>query len=177
MKTYLLILISVIISTFILVVNPPKHVTSNSIQVIEITATQKVEKCMLQEDCRLLTESVYYEAQHEPIEGMIAIMSVINNRTMHTSKRFPATIRGVLTQRCEFSYQCDKSKKKKVNWKDWNRIAVVAYDFQDGKYLGRDDVMFYHAKYLKKKPVFAKDKNKVVSIGNHVFYKCQDQYC
>lgn len=53
-----------------------------------------------------LTEAMYFEARGTGQQGMRAVGEVILNRA--NSGKFPSTVCGVVNDRCQFSYTCDK---------------------------------------------------------------------
>lgn len=150
--------------------------------VLEATATfslpsdvERVQKCM--------ALNIYREAGNQDIDGMIAVASVVLNRTQ--SKHFPDDPCDVIYQKrhgvCQFSWVCSKSlhtiklTDKKGNviasedaaWQLSNKIAWQAVlGMLDDTTNGADH---YHATYVK--PVWRKKMTFTAQIGTHIFYK------
>jgi len=128
-------------------------------------------------DC--LTEAVYFEARSETFSGQIAVAQVIMNRVRHPF--FPSTICKVTKQGvykngkpvkylCAFSYWCDGKPERMVNTEAFARAVSAAVLVLEGV---RIDILrkalYYHASYVK--PKWSKDRKKLASIGNHIFYR------
>jgi N-acetylmuramoyl-L-alanine amidase len=129
--------------------------------------------------------NVYHEARDQPFIGQVAVAQVVMNRVY--DDRYPNTACEVVKQgptyawtdglpvrnRCQFSWYCDgKSDKPKDStaWMDAMRIAHGVYygnldDFVEG-------ATHYHATYVQ--PEWAETKTKVVQIGEHIFYRWED---
>jgi spore germination cell wall hydrolase CwlJ-like protein len=129
-----------------------------------------------EEDLRCLAENVYFEARGEPLEGQYAVAEVTLNRLQ--SHQFASTLCGVVHEA-----RWDRIRKRLVAhfswtelgplspqdgdaWKQAMEVATVAYD-------GREPVvpgaLFYHATRIT--PEWAKSKQAIATIGNHIFYR------
>jgi spore germination cell wall hydrolase CwlJ-like protein len=149
--------------------------------------TETALKCM--------AKNIYFEAKSESFAGQAAVALVVLNRVKH--KAFPSTICEVIYEgplyeswktrqipdlpqelrtyyprrdRCQFSWYCDgKADKVKEEsaYQEAHRIAWLVlnghiFDFTEG-------AIFYHADYVQ--PKWAKDKQKLFQLDNHIFYR------
>lgn len=124
-----------------------------------------------------LARNVYFEARGEPVAGQYAVAEVTMNRM--ASGRFSGTVCGVVYQK-----NWDPLRKRYVgafSWteldavpilpgEDWRRALMAA----EAVYYRREEpalegALFYHATYIK--PDWAREKQKIARIGNHVFYR------
>lgn len=128
------------------------------------------------EDLTWMIKNIYFEAGNQGTAGRVAVMMVTLNRVI--DKRFPNTIKGVVTQggqrlhRCQFSWYCDGKTDNIHDWKTFNEIKQLVLtsmpvvsminDITDG-------ATYYHADYVH--PRWAKRKKKTIKIGDHIFYK------
>ena len=147
------------------------------VTTIPIGTFQLVKYKNIQQDIKCLALNIFHEARSESKVGQRAVASVTLNRV--ASKRYPNTI-------CDVVYEkrWDRIRKRYVgafSWtefdqppklksKAWHRawkIAEVAYKEKDKTKL--KGAIFYHAKYIK--PRWARKKNPVARIGNHIFYR------
>ena len=134
-----------------------------------------------------LAQNIYFESRDQSTIGQIAVAEVTLNRV--ADPRWPNDICSVVKQgptykwkktypikhRCEFSWYCDgKSDKPKHKGKWENSLSVaslvLAYkdNIRDIAFL-LDGATHYHADYVF--PEWRKSKQKIVQIGNHIFYK------
>jgi len=124
-----------------------------------------------------LARNVYFEARGEPIAGQYAVAEVTMNRK--ASGRYPDTVCGVVYQQ-----NWDPRRKRYVGAFSWTELSSVptpmgeewrgAWKVAEAVYHGRqapvlENALFYHATYVK--PSWARSKQPVARIGNHVFYK------
>ena len=138
-------------------------------------------------DKECLAKNIYFEAKNQPLIGQLAVAIVVMNRV--EDHRFPNTVCEVVQQgptlawtenfpvknKCQFSWYCDgKSDKPKHKGKWENSLSVaslvLAYkdNIRDIAFL-LDGATHYHADYVF--PEWRKSKQKIVQIGNHIFYK------
>lgn len=147
-----------------------KFQTERPIEGTNITA--KVREQQL--NC--LARNIYYEAGNEPFEGKVAVAQVTLNRLEH--KDFPKDICQVVQQKniiykkvlCQFSWYCtNPSKRNMVNKDAFEESMTVAKKvlLEDFRLPGLDEAMYYHADYVKPKW----NKEKITTIGSHIFYK------
>lgn len=128
----------------------------------------KVEECKKYRQCRTLAEVGYYEARGESDVGVIAVMYVVVNRTLHS--RWPNTILQVVYQKSQFSYTFDGSLKKGMKEEQKQRMMRLAWDVihQNVKNpVGKAD--HYHTTAVK--PGWASKLKYTGQIGNHLFYE------
>lgn len=146
-----------------------------------------------QDQATCLAMNMYFEARNQSWRGIIAVGMVTLNRVK--DKRFPDTLCEVVTQgpiskwwlkekgkvvpirhRCQFSWYCD-GKSDKVPSFDielYDAILTKASRMIGSYNWGKLDDMtkgstHYHADYVY--PEWRKMKTKMITIGNHIFYK------
>lgn len=128
----------------------------------------KEAECKKYRQCRTLAEAGYYEARGESDEGVVAVMYVIVNRTLHS--RWPNTILQVVYQKSQFSYTFDGSLKKSMDLKQKQRMMELAWDVIHQNVpnpVGNAD--HYHTTAVS--PGWSKRLRFVGRIGNHLFYE------
>lgn len=138
------------------------------------TNEEKVD-LMSEKDC--ITSALYHEARGESREGMLAVMSVIYNRTK--SKKFPNSFCGVILQKSQFSYFIGKDIFSMLNVHPANSMDKASHDLANKI---AEDVMnnsfqttlpegtLYYA-HKKVKNHWTKKFERVKVIHQHVFYK------
>lgn len=122
---------------------------------------------------RCLTQAVYYEAAHEPLQGRRAVAQVVLNRMRHSA--FPKSVCGVVYQGvnrpvCQFSFTCDGSLKRRpgaVAWREAEEVAAAALNGYVERSVGL--ATHYHADYVS--PYWAPKLAKISKIGAHIFYR------
>lgn len=126
------------------------------------------KQCMKSVECKWLTEMGYHESRSESDKGVAAVMYVVLNRAKHPSL-WPSTVKGVITQKSQFSYRFDGSLEKGfTDKKQYRRIAVIAQKVVSGEIASPvGSATHYHTTSIS--PYWSKVKRKVVQIGNHVF--------
>ena len=114
-----------------------------------------------------LAAGIYFESKSEPLAGQLAVGDVIANRA--DSGRFADTYCGVLFQRGQFSFVHGHSwpaiRKDSRQWK--TAVAIAKIGDQDLKDSAAEGALFFHAKRVH--PGWHKER--VASIGNHVFFR------
>lgn len=129
---------------------------------------EKRAKCKRDTDCTALAEAIVYEARGEPTEGAAAVGYVILER-VNNPDRWPDSIRGVVTQSCQFSYRCERQRRK-PDPDDWKRAYVLAWDVIHKKIDNPIEPSdHYHTTEVN--PWWAKHMTYVATVGNHKFYK------
>lgn len=124
-----------------------------------------------------LALNIYREAGYEPFEGKVGVAQVTLNRV--ASPDFPNDICQVVYQKnvvyqkviCQFSWYCDHvHRNRPVNPRAYEESMEVAKKvMMEGFRLpGLTDALFYHADYVS--PGW-RNKEKIVKIGAHIFYK------
>lgn len=112
-----------------------------------------------------LTEAVYFEAGHEPMEGRVAVAHVILNRTR--SGTFPTSVCGVVNQKGQFTYRRGLGARR-GDMKGWLEARAVATLALAGRVADVSrDALFFHA--LRSRPSWG-GVRMVTRIGGHVFY-------
>jgi N-acetylmuramoyl-L-alanine amidase len=137
---------------------------------------------MIIEALMCLALNVYHEARDQPFIGQVAVAQVVMNRV--DDNRFPNTICEVVKQgptykynpgfpvrhKCQFSWWCDGKSDKVKDEQSWMNALEVA-DLVMNDRISIDVVdksTHYHAYYVR--PAWAKRKNKVARIEDHIFY-------
>jgi spore germination cell wall hydrolase CwlJ-like protein len=123
-------------------------------------------------DLYWLAMNIYYEAGREPLIGKIAVGIVTLNRLK--DNRFPKTIQGVVTEPQQFSWYNGGNVKAPPNvalWKECYDVAkMLLTKSKDTVIISLlEGATHFHATYVH--PDWAKNKVKVVQIGNHIFYR------
>jgi spore germination cell wall hydrolase CwlJ-like protein len=125
-------------------------------------------------DC--LAKNIHWEARGESLAGKIAVAQVTLNRV--ADGRFGNTICSVVHQKtksstktvCQFSWVCEtKNRIKKITPSDYRESMLIAKQvmFHDLKLNNLTDALYFHADYVN--PRWKKER--IVKIGNHIFYK------
>lgn len=123
-----------------------------------------------------LATAIYFESRSEPIEGQIAVGSVIMNRVQ--DDRWPDTVCDVVKQgrhwkghpirhQCQFSFYCDGLSDDPKNRQAFGQAVLLSLplvlkmtpDPTRGS-------LFYHANYVQ--PQWA--GTPTITIGDHKFY-------
>ncbi len=175
-----LVVISVIISLVFFrikmdesLLNPSKaNVASGSVQHSPYKYDRKQFECIRQ--------ALWHESRGEGAEGIKAVAGVIVNRVK--SGIYPDDYCSVIHQPKQFSYvhELQSSGKplsidpKKSEVQTLKYIDDVSIQVLTGSFKNPFDksVLWYHAKYVK--PKWSKVKQKVATIGSHLFYKKQN---
>lgn len=148
---------------------PPPVITLPALVITpELDDTSRQQRCKRSGECSKLAEALVYEARSESLEGSIAVGYVIVERTKDPS-RWPKTVRGVVSQKNQFSYTIKRQKIRPKD-EDWQRAYVTSYQILHGEVtnpIGSSD--HYHT--IKVKPKWAKKMHYVATLGSHRFYK------
>lgn len=150
--------------------------TASSAAAFELDTSPKQMEC--------LAKNVYFEGRNQSVPGQHAIAMVTLNRVFDS--RFPNTICEVVYQgptyswaedfpvrhRCQFSWYCDGKSDRIKEHMAYDRAVLHAeealnmflggYDFTNG-------ATHYHAKTVT--PYWAKDKQLIGQIDDHIFYR------
>ena len=132
------------------------------------------------EDLIWLARNIYFEARGENLHGRMAVAFVTLNRVT-TSRRWPHTVKGVVTQKWQFSWLNSGKIPKITDQNSWKiaqdtaslsvelyRDMVNATNFQyDGIVNGSD----HYFNTSIKIPSWAKSMTFQTQIGNHLFYR------
>jgi len=131
-----------------------------------------------------LAKAIYFEARNQSIDGKIAVGTVVMNRVktgMH-----PNTICEVVHTGCQFSWNCDKTKKYNpenrkniVERQAWNESLMLANDLiLEYNSESFDDITkgatYFHASYVSPEWRKWKKLQRTVKIDKHIFYKMKE---
>ncbi|MNK14323.1 Cell Wall Hydrolase [compost metagenome] len=108
---------------------------------------------------------------------MLAVISVVRERALHSSKRWPDNIESVVKQKCEFSYRCDGSMKRVKNPVEWARAREIAWWYLNTHPDVGFTAQYYYRDGINKIPKWSKTEKYVGRVGNHVFFSCVSKYC
>jgi spore germination cell wall hydrolase CwlJ-like protein len=149
-------------------------------RVIQKPVVANNEIIQREKQIECLADNIYHESKGETYSGKISVGFVTIHRTSNES--FPDNICGVVKQRtkgtCQFSWYCDKKKKKESQKKLVVKVSDSDYydikNLAENLYVNHDKIhdptkgaLYFHAKYVK-----VKRKGKVVKakVDNHIFY-------
>ena len=127
-----------------------------------------------------LAQNIYYEARGSSKVDQIAVADVVLNRVQ--SDRYPDTICGVVQDGyrpgrnvCQFSWYCDGKSDLPENQEAWIKAQQIAINMvYNDKYVGiTEGATHYHASYVL--PEWAETKTQVVQIGEHIFYRWENE--
>ncbi|MEO0912185.1 MAG: cell wall hydrolase [Pseudomonadota bacterium] len=115
-----------------------------------------------------LREAIYFEAHASNPNGQHAVADVIKNRKR--DPRFPNTVCGVISDRCQFSYRCDgrpETFPDKIKFRNATAIAREALanpqeDITKG-------ALFFHAARMA--PGWFGTLVRTGSFGGNIFYR------
>ena len=134
-----------------------------------------------------MAKNLYFEGRGETIEGKVAIMQVVKNRS--NDKKFPDSICGVIYQgkkkynpstskseyirdKCQFSWLCDGKSDIPKDINSYTSLVVLAYRFLENEHIFTDITkgsVFYHSIHIAK-PYWTVNLICIKKIGNHLFY-------
>lgn len=123
-------------------------------------------------DIYWMAMNIYYEAGNQPLIGKIAVGVVTLNR-LH-DKRFPKSIRDVVTQPSQFSWYSTKSATPPANsemWKESYRVAKLLLTKAAGNDIINilEGATHFHANSIK--PSWVSAVTKIATIEGHTFYR------
>lgn len=115
-----------------------------------------------------MAEAVYFEARGTTDKGALAVAHVVKN--CREDADFPDTICEVVTEECQFSYQCDGEPETLANSAERKR----AYDTAEAVLSGETDdptdgALFFHADEAD--PGWFATRPRVGEIAGNVFYR------
>ena len=116
------------------------------------------------EEIKILASIINAEARGESYRGKVAVGAVIINRVYHPS--FPNTIKEVVYQAGQFT----PVENGMINLSPNNDSFKAAYDAVSGLDPSQGSLYFYNPA-KSKNPDFFAGREKIVTIGNHVFLK------
>jgi spore germination cell wall hydrolase CwlJ-like protein len=120
-----------------------------------------------------LALNIYHEARNQHFFGKLAVGIVTLNRVQ--SERYEDTIEKVVKEHKQFSWYHTKKKhapKDMDAWKDCLRIAKMILTRSpeiDIMTHHLKSVTHYHATYVR--PKWSKSYQRVIQIGDHIFYR------
>lgn len=124
-----------------------------------------------------LSLNLYHEARGEPILGQYAVAAV----TMNRAGNDPAKVCEVVTAPHQFSWTTDKLTRTRTGWrlkaagvpKDdhaWTVATKIAYNTLSGHEIDlTHGATYYHE--ARARPGWRRHFRRVITIGNHVFYR------
>ncbi len=122
------------------------------------------------DDLFCMAKNIYHEAGSEPTLGKYAVAQVTINRIK--SPKYKDTVCSVVFEPYQFSWANYHGRRwttpRGASWEEAKRIARDV--LENGKRIkGMDDVLFYHATYVR--PYWASRKDRLTRIGLHIFYE------
>lgn len=143
---------------------------SNDVQLETIAAND----ANMQLNC--LAQNIYWEARGEPLAGKIAVAQVTLNRAV--DERFEDSVCGVVFERtktrikeiCQFSWVCSiKNAAAKIDpelYETHKEIARLVL-FENVRITHLSDALYFHSDSVR--PGW--NKNRIMKIGKHIFYR------
>ena len=119
-------------------------------------------------DMYWLTQNIYHEARGETIYGQIMVGIVTLER--RNIGKWGNSIKSVVTSPAQFSWYSDGNSNVPTNEKEWKTSKIVA-KISLLIYNNINDVKITHYHEKHHHPYWADDMDKVITIGNHIFYK------
>ncbi|MGM0415111.1 MAG: cell wall hydrolase [Bacillota bacterium] len=116
------------------------------------------------DEIKILASIINAEARGESYKGKVAVGAVIINRVYHPS--FPNTIKEVVYQSGQFT----PVENGMIDKKPDSDSLKAAYDAVEGEDPSQGSLYFYNPEKSKNPSFFAK-REKVTTIGDHVFLK------
>lgn len=111
-----------------------------------------------------LAETIYFESRGEPYLGQVAVGHVVKNRARRSGESICSTVR----KPAQFSV-ADKFGSRKHEQDKWRQAQAVATNILENKISDpTNGAEWFHAVYVQ--PHWAKSKNLVLEVGNHLFY-------
>lgn len=128
---------------------------------------EKIEWCKRNNDCKILTEAIVYEARSESELGKVSVAHVILNRVK--DKRWGDSIEEVVYQPAQFSYTLEKQRNTPSK-KDWKNGYLIAFEvLNDLVESPVEEATHYHTKEVR--PYWAKHYEVVAVVDSHIFYR------
>jgi spore germination cell wall hydrolase CwlJ-like protein len=125
-------------------------------------------------DLFCMAKNIYHEAGSEPTLGKYAVAQVTINRMK--SPKYKDTVCSVVFEPYQFSWANYHGRRwttpRGASWNEAKRIAVDVLE-NNKRVKGMDDVLFYHATYVR--PYWASRKDRLTKIGLHIFYEPRSQ--
>ena len=148
----------------------------NPITAAEARAVDPAGTAAIEDPITCLARTIYWEAQGEGEEGMLAIASVVMNRVGHPG--FPATVCAVVKEgqsqrRCQFAWWCDGRPDEAQDPQAYAQAREVAR-----RALNRElpdptgGALYFHRRGAT--PEWAASYTRTAAIGAHLFYTPPD---
>ncbi|WAT17182.1 cell wall hydrolase [Aurantiacibacter sp. MUD11] len=123
----------------------------------------------LSRDMMCLAQAVYFESRGEPLDGQLAVATVVINRA--ESALFPDDYCSVVTQRAQFSFvrggRIPTPNHGSAAWDRAKAIARIAHrDLWESE---AEDSLYFHATYVR--PRWAGRMTARATINRHIFYR------
>lgn len=122
-----------------------------------------------------LAKNIYYESRGESLQGQVAVAKVTLTRL---DEGYARTVCGVVQQRssagCQFEWVCKESLPRPAGEVWQQAVAISALLLHAPRGTVEDPTngaTHFHATYINWRPSWARDKDSVHRIGNHVFYR------
>jgi spore germination cell wall hydrolase CwlJ-like protein len=122
-----------------------------------------------------LAKNIYYESRGESLQGQVAVAKVTLTRL---DEGYARTVCGVVQQRstagCQFEWVCKESLPRPAGAVWQQAVAISALLLHAPRGTVEDPTngaTHFHATYINWRPGWARDKDSVQRIGNHVFYR------
>ena len=149
-----------------IVVTPVTPVKPKFLQIIKTDDEVRYNK----QDLFCMAKNIYHEAGSEPTLGKYAVAQVTINRMK--SPKYKDTVCSVVFEPYQFSWANYHGRRwttpRGESWIEAKRIARDVLE-NNKRIYGMDDVLFYHATYVR--PYWASRKDKLIKIGLHIFYE------
>lgn len=112
------------------------------------------------------TKNLYMEARGEPLDGMLMVLDVVDNRSH--SKHYPHNLCKVVYQPSQFSWTIDK-KHKITKWKTYHQLKKLVDEYYKIQRVINLDMMWYHNNTVN--PKWSRKSTQYEMQGNHKFYR------
>lgn len=169
-----------IIILFIILFSPRViHKVNNKLLIKNTRNKMEQVKSYTQEDVEWLARNIYFEARGENLLGRMVVAFVTLNRVI--DKRWPNTIKGVVTQRKQFSWYNAgtvpdiKNSKVYEKCKETAKMCIDLYnDMADADGYVDDGIVkganHYYAAYIPA-PSWVDSMEYLGKVGVHLLYK------
>ena len=113
-----------------------------------------------------LAQTLYFEAAHEPDEGIMAVAATVFNR-MNLRGQYPSSVCGVVYQPFQYSWTLDTS-----NWARTppEKFFTLAKEFLSNRAIISEEYPVTHFHRIDIEPAWSHTLTYVVTVGQHKFY-------
>lgn len=160
-------------------------------QSVPVLSPKEQQHIIKETQC--LHEALWFEAASEPLEGKVAVLEVIHNRTLH--KDYPDNYCSVIQQSRQFSYRNHlkngqfmliKTPVNALERKVATDVSTLAFNAAMGRLKPSlpPSVLWYHVvsmkvyprwtkpnKFCRKCKLKSKNPTRYATIGSHLFYR------